>query len=109
MSVDQMILRFVNSFSHASLIFDTAMVIFSQNQFVKGAVLILFCWAWFRTVPCQDLHRRILLAGLASPFVAFLAGRLLTWVLPYRVRPILDATLQWRAPYDTTGSLAHRL
>lgn len=70
---------------------------------------MLFCWAWFRALACQDLHRRILLAGLASPFAAFLAGRALTWVLPYRVRPMLDATLQWRAPYDTSGSLAHHL
>jgi membrane-associated phospholipid phosphatase len=89
--------------------FDTAVVVFSQNQLVKGAVVMLFCWAWFRTVPCQDLHRRILLAGLASPFAAFLAGRLLTWVLPYRVRPLLDATLQWRPPYESTGALAHHL
>jgi undecaprenyl-diphosphatase len=107
MPVDHAILRFVNSFSHRSLIFDTTMVIFVQNQFVKGAVLILFCWAWFRTVACQDRHRRILLAGLASPFVAFLVGRLLTRVLPYRNRPILDATLQWRPPYDPTAAWSH--
>lgn len=109
MPVDHMILRFINSFSHRSLLFDTAIVIISQNQFVKGAVLMLFCWAWFRNVACQDLHRRILLAGLASPFAAFLTGRALTWVLPYRVRPMLDATLQWRAPYEPPGSLAHHL
>jgi membrane-associated phospholipid phosphatase len=109
MSVDQIILRFVNSLSHSSFIFDTTMVIFVQNQFIKGAVLMLFCWAWFRAGACQDLHRRILLAGLASPFAAFLAGRMLTWVLPYRVRPILDPTLQWRAPYDPTATGAHHL
>jgi membrane-associated phospholipid phosphatase len=109
MSIDHIILRFLNSFSQSSLIFDTTMVDFSQNQFVKGAVVMLFCWAWFRIVPCQDLHRRILLVGLTSPFAAFLAGRLLTWVLPYRVRPMLDATLQWRLPCDTSGSLAHHL
>jgi membrane-associated phospholipid phosphatase len=108
MPADHMILRFVNSFSHRSVIFDTAMVIFAQNQFVKGAVLILFCWAWFRNVACQDLHRRILLAGLASPFAAFLVGRLLIRVLPYRDRPIFDATLQWRPPYGATGSWAHQ-
>jgi hypothetical protein len=85
------------------------MVIFVQNQLVKGAVLMLFCWAWFRTVACQNLHRRILLAGLASPFAAFLAGRALTWVLPYRVRPMLDATLHWQAPYEPPGFLAHHL
>jgi membrane-associated phospholipid phosphatase len=108
MAIDHMILRFVNSFSHTSLTFDTIMVIFSQNQFVKGAVVMLFCWAWFRTGATQDLQRRILLAGLASPFVAFLAGRLLTRVLPYRNRPIFDAALEWRPPYDPTGSWAHQ-
>jgi membrane-associated phospholipid phosphatase len=107
MSVDHMILRFVNSFAHTSLKFDTTMVIFSQNQFVKGAVVMLFCWAWFRTVACQDLHRRILLAGLASPFAAFLVGRALTRVLPYRNRPLLDAALHWRPPYDPTSAWTH--
>jgi membrane-associated phospholipid phosphatase len=109
MSVDVMILRFLNSFSQNSVVFDTTMVVFAHNQFVKGAVVMLFCWAWFRTVPCQDLHRRILLAGLASPFAAFLAGRLLTWVLPYHVRPMLNPALEWRPPYDPTGSLAHHV
>jgi membrane-associated phospholipid phosphatase len=108
MPVDHVILRFVNSLSHSSFIFDTTMVIFVQNQFVKGAVLMLFCWAWFRTGACQNLHRRILLVGLASPFLAFLAGRVLTRVLPYRDRPIFDTTLQWQAPYGATGSWAHQ-
>jgi undecaprenyl-diphosphatase len=108
MPVDHVILRFVNSFSHSSFIFDTMMVTFAQNQLVKGAVLMLFCWAWFRTGPRQALHRRILLAGLVSPFAAFLAGRVLTRVLPYRDRPIFDASLQWQPPYGASGSWAHQ-
>jgi membrane-associated phospholipid phosphatase len=108
MSVDHMILRFVNSFSNSSLILDTSMVVFTQNQLVKGAVLMLFCWAWFRTGTRRDLHRRILLAGLASPFAAFLVGRVLTRVLPYRDRPIFDTTLQWRPPFGAGGAWAHQ-
>jgi membrane-associated phospholipid phosphatase len=108
MPVDHVLLRFVNSFSHSSLIFDTAMVIFAQNQLVKGAVLMLFCWAWFRTGAREDLHRRILLVGLASPFLAFLAGRVLTRVLPYRDRPIFDTTLQWQPPYGASGAWTHQ-
>jgi hypothetical protein len=104
MSMDHLILRFVNSFSHRSVVFDAAMLIFSQNQFVKGAVVMLFCWAWFRTMAYQDLHRRILLAGLASPFVAFLVGRALARILPYRNRPVFEATLHWRPPYDATSA-----
>lgn len=87
---------------------DAVMVSVSDNEFVKGLVLVLFWWVWNTRGPDRQRRREILLATLPSPFLAFFTGRLLAHLLPYRTRPIADAAFHWHVAYGLNVSTVFR-
>src|SRR5206468_1838496 len=87
-------LHFLNS-SHASWTVGHTMLILVENDFLKGLELPLFWWIWFSLRPADETKRRILIATLPSPFIAFLLGRILAHVLPFRARPFANPDLHW--------------
>lgn len=97
MSLDYSILRLLNT-SHSSWTLDDAMIVLADNDFLKGAVLVLFWWVWFRSRADDGVRRRILVSTLPSAFIAFFVGRLFANVLPFRLRPFANPNLHWRFP-----------
>jgi undecaprenyl-diphosphatase len=70
---------------------------------VKGLVLIpVLLWIWFQPHGRLEWRRQIVLATLASGLVALFTGRLLTHVLPFRVRPVYDTELHLHFPTSAT-------
>ncbi|HEY2025290.1 phosphatase PAP2 family protein [Paraburkholderia sp.] len=60
----------------------------------KGLILIpVLLWMWFQPHQRIEWRRQIVLATLASGLLALFVGRLLTHVLPFRVRPIFNTEL----------------
>ncbi|MFB9125048.1 phosphatase PAP2 family protein [Paraburkholderia dipogonis] len=60
----------------------------------KGLVLVpVLWWMWFQQDERSEWRREMVLATLLSGLVALLVGRLLTHLLPFRVRPVYSAEL----------------
>lgn len=95
-SPDLAVAHFMSAHSHRSWTLDAVIVTLADNEFVKGLVLVLFWWTWTSRAPGQQHRRRIILATLPAPFLAFFSGRLLSHLLPFRLRPIADPALHWR-------------
>jgi membrane-associated phospholipid phosphatase len=108
MQFDYAILHFVNSFAQTFPAFDSAMAVIADNQFAKGAVLIVFFWVWFSEKAAAKPYQAMLTAGILSPFIAFLLGRTLTHLLPFRMRPLVNPDLHWvQSGYIAPESWSH--
>jgi undecaprenyl-diphosphatase len=63
----------------------------------KGLVLIpVLLWMWFQQGERREWRREMVLATLLSGLVSLFVGRLLTHLLPFRVRPIYSTELHLR-------------
>ncbi|MBV9009282.1 MAG: phosphatase PAP2 family protein [Verrucomicrobia bacterium] len=94
--LDRAICAFVNRAAQHFGWLDQAIVVMSDSDLVKGGVVLALFWAiWFR-VPAR---RDRLLAALAGSLVALFIARLLAYVLPNRVRPLLDPSMHFTAPF----------
>ncbi|WP_233847647.1 phosphatase PAP2 family protein [Paraburkholderia sp. HD33-4] len=70
----------------------------------KGLLLIpVLCWIWFQPHERLQWRREIVLSTLVSGLVALFVGRLLTHVLPFRVRPIFNTELHLQFPAGATN------
>jgi undecaprenyl-diphosphatase len=95
---DQSIMSFINRFAHRSLVFDELVVLVSDNNFIKGALVFAVIWyLWFQNEDTRK-KRECLLAGVSASFVGLVVARILSWAI-VRPRPLNIPQLGMRIPY----------
>ncbi len=98
---DISIIHFLNAFAHRSELFDTFVLNLSDNNLLKGGVIMaLFWWAWVGSGDARRERRELLLFGLFASLLAVLVARMLALALPFRARPIHNPLLGFRLPYE---------
>ena len=100
-SFDYAIIKFINQFSAKSWAFDKIIGFLAGNNLYKGGVLIaLIWWAWFKREDRHTRNREHILSTLLSCVVAIFLGKVLASILPFRLRPIHEASLRFLLPFD---------
>lgn len=101
--VDVFITHFLNQFAHRSRAFDlVAYALTSRSSLKGGAIVMAFWWIWFKQDKRGVIDRQIVLATFASAVAAVIAGRLLAFALPFRLRPLQTPELHFQLPYGVT-------
>jgi undecaprenyl-diphosphatase len=99
--IDHSIIELVNQFSQRHWYLDRLATFLSGNNLFKsGLIMAVLWWLWFRFPEEErrkDVRERILLT-IAVAFVAIFLARLLAFSLPFRVRPVEDASLGFVLP-----------
>ncbi|MCA9732627.1 MAG: phosphatase PAP2 family protein [Deferribacteres bacterium] len=97
---DALIINFFNHFSRISWTADYTISFVSENQLIKGVILILiYWWAWFRADKNQTAIHRHIISTFLGCFIAMVLARGLALTLPFRLRPLHDATVHFLLPY----------
>jgi undecaprenyl-diphosphatase len=91
--LDLAIIQFFNGFASRSCFFDRAVVYVSGTPMLKGMVLFALVWYALFASDRARARRDELLAVVAFLVVALAVARILSSVLPFRLRPIHDPTL----------------
>jgi len=98
---DAHIIAFLNKFSHRSPAFDLFVRELGGNYVLKtGLIMTLLYWLWFREDEKGGDKREILIFGLTASCVAVLAARALSFVLPFRERPLRNPDLHFVLPHS---------
>lgn len=98
---DSMIIEFINQFAQQSWTVDSIIKFISENHLVKGGVLLaIFWWGWFRVDRNQSNVQVHLISTLFSCFIAMVLARALAMLLPFRLRPIHEESLDFTLPYS---------
>jgi undecaprenyl-diphosphatase len=98
---DTSIIEFLNRFSQSKS-FDAIMVFIVNNNFVKGvAIVSIFWFFWFQKCSKIKINRERIIIGIVSCLVAIVTARLLTVILPFRPRPIVNTDLNFVKPYGS--------
>lgn len=99
MNIDHAIITFLNQAAQHWAALDETIVFLSNSDLLKGGVIVAVFWgAWFRADANQDEARRSLLSAVLGAIVALFIARVLAYVIPFRVRPLLNPVLHFRAP-----------
>lgn len=110
---DDAILTFLTQHAFHSGFANHAIRAMTEFYTVKGLVLTtVLWWIWFAHgddrvggrvggVSGNQSHRQIVIATIASGLLALVVGRLLAHYLPFRIRPIHDASLHLHFPEST--------
>jgi len=98
---DQAVLGFLNRFAQRSPTFDDLVVLVNDNNLLKGGfIMALYWWAWFRHGEERKEKREYLLFAMIAGAFAVLVARILAGtLLPFRLRPALDSSLNFRIPF----------
>jgi membrane-associated phospholipid phosphatase len=97
---DTTIIDFINQFSHLSWTVDSTIKFISENSLIKGGVVIaLFWWGWYSVNKNQPYVQVHLVSTLFSSFIAIALARALALLLPFRLRPIHEESLDFTLPY----------
>jgi len=87
-SLDLFILHALNSLCGTNWFLDHVVGLLQFNNLVKiGPFLIIFWASWFKS-PNQDQNRQKLILLLFAVFIAVIANRALSEIMPFRARPI---------------------
>lgn len=104
--LDGALLAFINRFAERSWTFDSLVVLISDTALAKGyLVLPLFWWAWFRRAEGNEQDRRTVILTLLAGFLAIVLARFLQLTLPFRLRPLHTAGLQFIEPYSLPATV----
>ena len=97
-------LLFLNSFARRSWTLDWLAYLLDSNELAKGGVVVaLLMWAWFRRDDVTGERRTRLVAGLLATCAAVIVARALSFVFPFRGRPIYNPVLHFVPPYSVDG------
>jgi len=98
---DAGILMLVNSLAQRSPAFDQVVAELAENHMFKGVVMCsLLWWVWFRHDSAgEERIRRQLLATVVGAFLSVFVARVMAKALPFRTRPLHDASLDFVAPF----------
>jgi len=88
----------LNQFANRSWTFDTLVFLLAQNSILKtGLIMALLGWTWFRRTDSTQA-RTTLVFGLIASCVGVLVNRLLSLMVPFRVRPLRSAVIDFVVP-----------
>ena len=98
---DANLVHLINGLAHRSVTVDTWMAFLSYDGFQKGGIVVfLLWWAWF--LPEKEGAERnretLLSVMLAAPF-ALALSRFISYVAPFRERPLHNPALHIRIAY----------
>ncbi len=108
-NIDLDIIHCFNQFCRRSELFDRGVVMIVNNTLLKGGVLMLLLWYLWYLPPhkvIKDQHNRRLqiISTIWGCFVSMFTIRGLTKLLPFRTRPILDASNNLVAAHGLSGN-----
>lgn len=90
-ALDIALFQRVNGYAGMDGNIDGAVLFIANNYLVKGIPFWMLWWGfWFAKGPAAQQNRSKLLAMMGISLIAIVAGRLLSTVLPYRLRPMHD-------------------
>jgi undecaprenyl-diphosphatase len=99
---DLLIITWVNQFSNLNLTFDKTVYVIADNHLLKGGVIMgLLWWVWMRdgaSFVTPGLHA---VRTIGGTFLAILVARAMQNLLPGRLRPMQEPTLDFLMPYGT--------
>ena len=97
-SFDLFISSFINGFVHRSIRFDAFVTWLSNNNLLKGGVVIgVVWWLWFQNEDVRRV-REALMAAIIACFPALAVARVLSWIIN-RPRPLIETRYIFRVPY----------
>jgi hypothetical protein len=92
-SFDAAIQLFIARYAFASSATNHAIAALTELYLAKGLLLVsILWWIWFQPDDQNRQRREIVVATLAAGCIALFVGRLLAYLLPFRLRPIFDPT-----------------
>jgi undecaprenyl-diphosphatase len=98
--LDWYVLSFVNHFAHRSWTLDYFVMLLSKNYVLKtGLIIVMLGWLWARRDDRARPHRPIIVFGLVASVVGIALNRALAAALPFRVRPLRSALIDFVLPY----------
>ncbi len=108
-SIDLSIIHFFNQFCRRSELFDRGIAILVNNTLLKGGILMIVLWyQWYQPANkfIKDQHtRRVqIISTICGCFASMFTVRMLTKILPFRTRPILEAGNHLIAAYGLSGN-----
>jgi undecaprenyl-diphosphatase len=96
---DAELMSLINQAAQHSAFFDKTVVFLSNSDLVKGGTIVGAMWAaWFFRGGDQDKNRAFLLSAILGCLWALLLARILAYVIPLRIRPLLDPQMHFRPP-----------
>ena len=96
-SLDLWIFHAINGWSGSGAL-DWLVGFADRSELLKAGVFVAaFWWFWFSPVSRPEL-RRIVISALLGTIVALLIARTLASALPFRVRPIFTAGIDYHSP-----------
>ena len=97
---DLLIINWMNQFSNLNLTFDKTVYVIADNHLLKGGVIMgLLWWVWMRNGASfvkPGLHA---VRTIAGTLLAILVARGMQNLLPGRLRPMQEPTLNFLMPY----------
>ncbi|GEO41527.1 undecaprenyl-diphosphatase [Skermanella aerolata] len=97
---DLMVIGWLNQFSNMNLTFDKTLYVIADNHLLKGGVIMgLLWWVWMRNGPnfaAPGLHA---LRSIAGTLLAIVVARAMQNLLPGRLRPMQEPTLDFLQPF----------
>ncbi|MBB4380710.1 phosphatase PAP2 family protein [Bradyrhizobium sp. SBR1B] len=104
MNIDLVLLRLVNSIAHRSSSFDACVSFLADLPLFKGAVLTSVLWlVWFQPDRDKQLRRALVVSTLLGTIASLVLAKVIRSVLPFRLRPIHDATSGFILPYHVSS------
>lgn len=96
---DLSVSAFLNRAAQKSELFDQTVVFLSNSDLAKGAVLVGAVWAmWFFAKGDQEKNRSLLLAAIVGALATMFFARVIAFITPHRVRPLLEPALHFLPP-----------
>lgn len=96
---DHFIIKGLHGISASSPLLNNFMLFISDNDFLKGGIIVSILWFfWMNKDKDLDGKRKKVITVIISCLIAIAFGRLLTRVLPFRQRPVLNSVLTFLYP-----------
>lgn len=104
---DASIMKFVNGYAHISPFFDTLIYTIMENGLVKGGFIMSLVWfVWFKNNgELRHNRREIIIATIMGTLLGVLIVRGIEHFTILRVRPILNAEIQFITPYGISDNM----
>jgi undecaprenyl-diphosphatase len=97
--IDAAISLTLNRAAGQSAFFDRFVIFLTNSDLVKGGVVMAVLWtAWVVQADEEKRTRAMILAGIAGALLALFLARVLAYMAPMRVRPLLAPNLHFHAP-----------
>ena len=97
---DSAILRYINGLAGRSWTMDYLIVWLNGDGFQKGGIIMMLFWyAWFMRGNNSNTRRETLICTLAAAPLALVLSRFISFLAPFRIRPLHVPDLHIRLAY----------